>query len=193
MFDFSQSVVRMKKRKQLAAEDWLKLALETLDNEGVHKVNVEYLARKLGVTKGSFYWHFKNRETLLKEMLNYWAETLTTDVILRSRQNSKDAKETLLKLMTIITEERVGRYEAAIRAWAMHDEMAKATLHKVDEQRLKYITSVFTDIGFKKADAETRARIMLYYQVAEQGIFLSDSKEKRKKLLKQRFAFLTRE
>ena len=164
----------MKKRKQLAAEDWLKLALETLDNEGIHKVNVEYMARKLGVTKGSFYWHFKNRENLLKEMLNYWTETL-------------------LKLMTIITEEKVGRYEAALRAWAMHDEMAKAALHKVDEQRLKYITSIFTDIGFKKADAEIRARMMLYYQVAEQGIFLSDSKEKRKKLLKQRFTFLTRE
>jgi AcrR family transcriptional regulator len=157
----------MKKRNQLTAEDWLKLALDTLDNEGIHKVNVEHLARKLGVTKGSFYWHFKNRETLLKE--------------------------TLFKLMTIITEEKVGRYEAAIRAWAMHDEMAKAALHKVDEQRLKYISSVFTEIGFKKADAEIRARMMLYYQVAEQGVFLSDSKEKHKKLLKQRFAFLTRE
>ncbi len=183
----------MKKRKQLTAEDWLKLALETLESEGIHKANVEYLARKLGVTKGSFYWHFKNRETLLKEMLNYWIETLTTDVIQRSHQNSKDAKETLLKLMTIITEEKVGRYEASIRAWAMHDEMAQTVLHKVDEQRLKYITRVFTDIGFKKADAETRARMMLYYQVAEQGIFLSDSKVKRKKFLKQRFAFLTRE
>ena len=183
----------MKKRKQLAAEDWLKRALDTLDNEGVHKVNVEHLARKLGVTKGSFYWHFKKRESLLKEMLNYWTETLTTNVIQRSRQNSKDAKETLFELMTIITEEKVGRYEAAIRAWAMHDEMARIALQKVDEQRLKYITSVFTDIGFKKADAEIRARMMLYYQVAEQGILLNDSKEKRKKLLQQRFIFLTRE
>lgn len=185
----TQSAVRMKKSKKLTAEDWLKLALDTLDNEGIHKVNVEHLARKLGVTKGSFYWHFKNRETLLKEMLSYWTETLTTDVI----QRSKDGKETLLKLMTIITEEKVGRYETAIRAWSMHDEMAKATLRKVDVQRLKYITSVFTDIGFKKADAEIRARMMLHYQVAEQGIFLNDSKEKRKKLLKQRFAFLIRE
>ena len=48
-------------------------------------------------------------------------------------------------------------------------------------------------LSYKKADAEIRARMMLYYQVAEQGIFLSDSKEKRKKLLKQRFIFLTRE
>jgi len=94
--------------------------------------------------------------------------------------------------MTIITEEKVGRYEAAIRAWAIHDEMARTILRKVDEQRLKYITSVFTDIGFKKTDAEIRARMMLYYQVAEQGIFLSDSKDKRKKLLKKRYTFLIR-
>jgi AcrR family transcriptional regulator len=70
-----QSDVRMKKSKQLASEDWLKLALGTLDNEGVQKVNEGYLARKPGVTKGSFYWHFKNRKTLLKEMLNYCTET----------------------------------------------------------------------------------------------------------------------
>ncbi len=97
------------------------------------------LTRKLKVTKGSFYWYFKNRETLLKEMLNHWIETLTT-IIERSKAGSKDAKETLLKLMTIITNEDVGRYESAIRAWATHDEMARAILQKVDQQRLEYIT-----------------------------------------------------
>ena len=181
----------MTKRKQLTSEDWLDLALETLNNEGIHKVNVEYLARRLKVTKGSFYWHFKNRETLLKEMLNHWIKTLTSDIIERSKAGSKDAKETLLKLMTIITNEDVGRYESAIRAWATHDEMARAILQKVDQQRLEYITSVFTDIGFNKADSELRARLVLYYQVAEHGILLNDSKDKRKKLLKQRFTLLT--
>ena len=181
----------MTKRKQLTTDDWLDLALEILNNEGIHKVNVEYLARKLKVTKGSFYWHFKNREALLKEMLNHWITSLTTDIIERSKEGSKDAEETLLKLMTIITNEDVGRYESAIRAWATHDEMARSILLKVDQQRLKYISSVFTDIGFNKADSELRARLMLYYQVAEHGILLNDSKAKRSKLLKQRFTFLT--
>ena len=83
----------MSKRNQLTAEDWQKQALETLDKEGIHKVNVEYLARQLGVTKGSFYWHFKNHETLIRGMLDYWARTLTINVIARSTQDSKDAKE----------------------------------------------------------------------------------------------------
>jgi AcrR family transcriptional regulator len=83
----------MSKRNQLTAGDWLKQALEILDNEGIHKVKVEYLARQLGVTKGSFYWHFKNHETLIREMLNYWARILTINVIERSTQDSKDAKE----------------------------------------------------------------------------------------------------
>ena len=130
----------MTKPKQLTSEDWLKLALETLNNEGIHKVNVEYLARKLKVTKSSFYWHFKNREALLKEMLNHWITSLTTDIIERSKEGSKDAEETLLKLTTIITSENVGRYESAIRAWVTHDEMARSILQKVDQQRLEYIT-----------------------------------------------------
>ncbi len=181
----------MDKRKQLTVEDWLKQALETLDNEGIHKVNVEYLARQLGVTKGSFYWHFKNHKTLIREMLDYWARTLTTNVIERSIQDSKDAKEIFFKLITIITTEKAGRYEAAIRAYAMHDEIARSAIQKVDKQRLQFITGLFIDMNFKQADAELRARLALYYQVAEQGVFLKESKKKRNDLLKQRFNFLT--
>jgi AcrR family transcriptional regulator len=181
----------MNKRNQLTAEDWLKQGLETLDNEGIHKVNVEYLARQLGVTKGSFYWHFKNHKTLIREMLDYWARTLTTNVIERSIQDSKDAKEIFFKLITIITTEKVGRYEAAIRAYARHDRKARSTIQKVDQQRLLFITGLFTGMNFKPADAEVRARLALYYQVAEQAIFLKESKKKLKKLLSQRLAFLT--
>jgi AcrR family transcriptional regulator len=181
----------MIKRKPLAADDWLQLALETLDNQGIHKVNVEYLARKLGVTKGSFYWHFKNRDALLKAMLDYWADNLTTKVIDRSAQDTYGAKETLYKLMTIITNEQAGRYETAIRAWATHDEMARNKLQEVDRQRLKYFIKLFRNMKFEKTDAELRARLAMYYQVAEPGILLNDSKTKRKKLLELRFKFLT--
>jgi AcrR family transcriptional regulator len=181
----------MNKRKQLTTNDWLKCALDTLDNEGIHKVNVEYLARQLGVTKGSFYWHFKNRETLVKEMLDYWTRTLTINVIGRSLEGSTDASDTLFKLMTIITTEKVGRYEAAIRAWAAHDETARSILQKVDKQRLRFITDLFIEIGFDKPDADLRARLMLYYQVAEQSLFLKDSKRRRSDHVKLRFEFLT--
>ena len=181
----------MSKQKQLTTDDWLDCALGTLDNEGIHKVNVEYLARQLGVTKGSFYWHFKSRETLIEEMLDYWARTLTTNVIERSLEGSTDARDTLFKLMTIITAEKVGRYEAAIRAWATHDETARSILRKVDKQRLRFVTGLFVDIGFDKSDADLRARMMLNYQVAEQSLFLEDSKKKRSDLVKQRFELLT--
>ena len=115
-------------------------------------------------------------------MLSYWIETLTTDVIERSIEGSKDIKATLLKLITIITDEKVGRYETAIRNWATHDEMARAILQKVDQQRLKYITSLFTEMNFNKTDSDLRARLVLYYQVAEHSILLNNSKAKRNKL-----------
>ena len=71
-------------------------------------------------------------------MLNHWITSLTSDIIERSKEGSKDAKETLFKLVTIITE-KAGRYETAIRAWATHDEMARPILQQVDQQRLEYI------------------------------------------------------
>ena len=182
----------MNAHKKLTTEDWLTLALETLDKQGIHKVNVEHLARELGVTKGSFYWHFKNREALLTEMLDYWSVELTTDVIDRSSQDTHDAKESLFKLMSIITDENAGRYETAIRAWATHDEMARTRLQKIDKQRLKYVTNLFHKMNFEKDDAGLRARLVLYYQVAEHAILLNDSKAKRNKLLKQRFELLTK-
>jgi len=182
----------MNTRKKLTAQDWLALALDTLDSHGIHKVNVEYLARELGVTKGSFYWHFKNRDALLKAMLQYWVENLTTNVIDRSTEHSEDAKDSLFTLITIVTDENMGRYEAAIRAWATHNQIAQSILQQVDKQRITYIQSLFKKMGFDKADAEIRARLLLYYQVSETGIFLNDSKAKRKKLLKQRFDLLTR-
>ena len=181
----------MEKRKQLNKDHWLEFALDTLENEGIHKVNVEYLARRMGVTKGSFYWHFKNRETLLQEMLDYWTKILTTEVIDRSLDGSANSSETLLKLLTIISTENVGRYEAAVRSWAAHDQTARAILQTVDRQRLEFITGLFSDIGFDKPDADIRARLILYYQVAEQSLFLDDSKAKRKKLVMQRFELLT--
>ena len=73
-------------------------------------------------------------------MLNHWITSLTSDIIERSKEGSKDAKETLFKLVTIITDEKAGRYETAIRAWATHDNMARAILQKVDQQRLEHIT-----------------------------------------------------
>ncbi len=73
------------KKANVSKQDWLLVALEALATSGVESVRVERLAKQLGVAKSSFYWHFKNRHTLLMELLRYWEEEYTGVVIAEAR------------------------------------------------------------------------------------------------------------
>ena len=66
--------------QHLSREDWILEALKVMDREGIHGVKISALAESLGVTKGSFYWHFKSREDLLAGILSFWAESLVAQI-----------------------------------------------------------------------------------------------------------------
>ena len=71
-------------KKRLSQEAWLALALDTLANEGRALIEIDYLASKLGVTKGSFYAHFRDKKHFVHEVAKYWADTSTLPAICRS-------------------------------------------------------------------------------------------------------------
>jgi AcrR family transcriptional regulator len=170
---------------------WVACALDTLKTEGVAGVRVERLARRLGVTKGSFYWHFKDRDALLQGMLDYWEKELTTKVRNEVRDAPGDARQRLLRLMEAIQEQDAARYETAMRAWAVFDKRAATAVKKVDEQRLAFLKALFREMGFGRRQAEIRARLFLHYEVAEPSIYLRTSKEEQPKLTTLRHKFLT--
>ena len=97
-------------------EAWLGAALEVLQSEGVGKVNVVRIARDLGVTSGSFYWHFKDRNDLLRGLLDFWISSQTEEILEKLDQGTPSDR--LLKLMEILTLGEEVRYEVAVRAWA---------------------------------------------------------------------------
>ena len=76
------------RRNSLGQDDWLNAALESLNEKGIDAVKVLPLSHKLGVTRGSFYWHFKDREDLLRQMLEYWERELTDVVIVAAMKIS---------------------------------------------------------------------------------------------------------
>ena len=126
------------KNTRLHREDWLAHALEALRCEGISGLRVEPLARSLGVTTGSFYWHFKDRRDLLESVLTHWTE-LMTDAIEERRLISEDPKLRLTRLLRDITIEERNRYDLAVRNWATFDEMAQSAVRKVDECRLSAV------------------------------------------------------
>ena len=178
-------------KKRLTRNDWLDAALKTLERRGIGAVTVEGLAAILQVTRGSFYHHFRDRRHLLDEMLQYWAKRWTYDVPPKVRALGLDPKGELLALSRAIREGNAAGHDAAFRAWALHDRQARNIVGQVDEFRLSFIRSLFEAIGFEGGDAENRARLFLYYEMSEPGVFARQSKALGERLVIERHRLLT--
>jgi AcrR family transcriptional regulator len=159
---------------KLGRQDWIKTGLAVLAESGVEAVRVEPLAKRMNVTKGSFYWHFKDRNDLLNSILAEWVELDTNSVIDQVNQLGADPKTKLLRLLELAIADNGlnpeladGSIENAIRAWATNDPKVAAVLAKVDQQRLDYTKKLFLEIGFSGPEALVRARLAYYSLVGE--------------------------
>ena len=178
-------------KPRLTRQDWIDAAIQLLVEAGIGAVSVDRLAADLGITRGSFYHHFSDREDLLRSMLDHWAERWTYAVREQIAALGLDPSTTLLVLMKMIRSERASDYDAPFRAWALHDPLARETVRKVDEVRMAFIQSQFEALGFTGPDAENRARLYLYYEMAAPAMFAGPSPEREEQLLVERHRFLT--
>jgi AcrR family transcriptional regulator len=174
----------MKKRRSysragaLKAEDWVEAARVAMAEGGIDAVAVEPLARRLGVTKGSFYWHFKDRRALLEATLEGW-ERESTDAVIAASRRVEDTRERLIRL----GEEAFGEIsrdgdesgkvllergvELAISD-AADDDVVRPFLRRVTEHRIGYLEECFRALGVPPEEARYRA-ILVY--AAHAGTF----------------------
>jgi AcrR family transcriptional regulator len=140
--------------KRLSADDWAAAALAALAEGGVAAVAVEPLAARLGATKGSFYWHFANRDALLAVTLERWERIGTEDVIAAI----EGEPDLLARLRLLLTHALDGgsRVELALQPSATHPLVAPV-LARVTLRRLDYLTDLFTGLGFDGATARERS------------------------------------
>jgi len=157
---------------------------------GIEKVKVAPLATKLGVTTGSFYWHFKNRGELLDCLLEYWEQEKTDTAITRTRQIKGSPVDQIHFLLTDITGRNLPGYDLAIWAWAQWDSKAQAVFTRVVQKRLSFVASLFREAGFSAVQAEVRARMMVVYLMGE-ATLLPVSIAKREEFLNLKHALLT--
>lgn len=142
---------------RLTRDDWIAAALAAISEGGLAAVAVEPLAERLGATKGSFYWHFANREALLGAALERWEHTYTTAVqaqVSALPEGPTARLRLLFKLVTLVpAQDRVG---LALLATADHPAVAPV-LERVTKARLAYTAGLFARLGFSKAEARRRA------------------------------------
>lgn len=144
-------------------EDWIKAGFEILKTKGISGVKVEVLARKLGVTKGGFYGYFLNREAFLQAMLDYWADTLTNQIIKSIGNLSGTLPEKLQKLLHTVDNIKFDDTERPMFSWAILDPKAEKVVMRAIKERLEFITSLFIEEDFSKEEAERRANIVHHF------------------------------
>ena len=144
-------------RPRLTPGDWVAAALSAIAEGGLAAVAIEPLAARLGATKGSFYWHFANRDGLLEAALASWERQTTTEVAARVRAAAPDPAGQLRLLITevarIAETDRVG---LALLASAAQPAVA-ATLDRVTRHRLAILVTLFGELGLPAATARRRA------------------------------------
>ncbi len=158
-------------RPSLTPETWIEAATSVLVDQGIDHVRVDVLAGQLGVTRGSFYWHFRDREDLLRRVLQAWRERATEQLTRRLENASADPREQLLDVISLPfrgrSAVRAARIELAIRAWARRDEMARQAVDDADASRIDYHEQVFAALGFGTEEARMRAFMVYSLEVAE--------------------------
>jgi AcrR family transcriptional regulator len=146
---------------------WLSAGLEALRKGGVASVRVERLAAGVGVTKGSFYHHFRDRDALLEALLDYWSREMTDAEFDRIQTLRRGLAARLVALAEDVLEKGMGRYDPAIRAWARADRKVAAAVALVDRRRIKALAGFFEEGGFAPAEARTRARTFYTFLLGE--------------------------
>jgi AcrR family transcriptional regulator len=158
-------------RQTLTPEAWIDAATEVLVDQGIDHVRVDVLAQQLQVTRGSFYWHFRDREDLLRRVLATWRERATEQLSRRLAQAATDPRGQLRDVISLPfrgrSAARAARIELAIRAWARRDAMAREAVDAADASRIDYHAQIFGALGFAPDEAALRAFLLYSYEVAE--------------------------
>jgi AcrR family transcriptional regulator len=145
----------------LSKDDWVRAALFAIADGGAAAVAVEPLAARLGATKGSFYWHFRNREQLIAEALAFWEQSGTDDVIAELGPVADPVERLRRLLETAIgyeDDDAAGQADVGLLA-AAHDPVVGPVLRRVADKRLDFLERIFREIGFAAGESRQRARI----------------------------------
>ena len=160
------TAVRTPRSGPLDRASWIKGALAALAEEGPAGVRIELLAKKLHVTKGSFYWHFKDRRDLVDAVLEEWKAGRIRDI---RKQTAAQPGAEAAALRHTIEVYSAGRnrkglpIELAVREWAQRDARAAAAVEEVDAERLGCSARLFIALGLSPGEAAARSVLLYAY------------------------------
>jgi AcrR family transcriptional regulator len=173
------------KRETLGRQAWLEAAKRALIEEGTAGVEINKLAKRLGSSRGGFYWFFANRQQLLDELAAYWAETSTTSYEKILQKAGRNGMEEYLAIVELWVGESDydPKWDGAIRDWARTSDGVRKVVAAADRRRIGVLEQIFKDMGYEGKEAHVRARIMYYHQVGYYALGIQESRKERRELL----------
>lgn len=174
----------MTKRSSRSRAEWIEAAARALAVEGVEGVRVEVLARELGVTKGSFYWHFADRQELLSALVESWAERGTDAVISQVEAAGGDAEARLRTLWEVASGSGDLAFELALREWGRRDAAVANAIRSVDERRMAYLRALFGALGVPPGQVEARCLLMYSLLIGDWFIDVGHGRRSRARVLR---------
>jgi AcrR family transcriptional regulator len=140
----------------LTAVDWAEAALQLIAEKGLGALTIAALATRLGVTKGSFYWHFKGRSDLLAAALTQWEQRATTEAI-TGLEAVADARRRLELMLDASSRPPRSRSLYAALAEAAEDPIVRRVLNRVASMRIAYLETCYRNLGFSPTLAKSHA------------------------------------
>jgi AcrR family transcriptional regulator len=161
-------------------DEWVAMARKFLIRDGIAGVKIDRLAKRLGVTRGGFYWRFDGLGDLLNALLGDWHKTNTRSG-LEAIRSSGEPVQRFTRLMHVWIEERDfdPAYDLAVRDWARISRKADNAVRKFDDEIVDALSALFNDAGYPADEALIRARIVYYHQVGYYALRVRQSRENR--------------
>ncbi|EFM58977.1 TetR family transcriptional regulator [Brucella sp. BO2] len=150
-----------------SAEGWLEAAYQTLLESGVDSVKILPLAKKLNLSRTSFYWFFKDREELLDALIARWRDKNTGGIVKQSEAYAESLAEAMLNVFDCWLNKDLfdSRFEFAVRSWALQSEELLAEIREADRQRMEALKRMFIRFGVSENSADVRARTTYLVQI----------------------------
>ncbi|MEJ2623989.1 MAG: TetR/AcrR family transcriptional regulator [Pseudolabrys sp.] len=148
-------------------ELWLGAAYEALLESGVDAVKILPLAKKLGLSRTSFYWFFKDREELLAALVTQWRDKNTGNLVKRTDAYAETVAEAMLNVIDCWLDDTIfdSKFEFAVRSWALQSADIAAEVRAADRQRLDALIRMFVRFGQDETQADVRARTTYLTQI----------------------------
>ncbi len=150
-----------------SAELWLAAAYDSLIESGIDAVRIMPLAKRLNLSRTSFYWFFEDREALLDALMRLWRDKNTGGIVKQATAYAESLGEAILNVMDCWLNPALfdSKFEFAVRSWALQSAAISAEILDVDRVRIEALADMFIRYGFEPAEADVRARTVYLTQI----------------------------